>query len=229
MSQVGKKVAVELFYDVLSPYTYICFEILTHYNTKWDNMDLKLKPVSLRGIMGLTGNRPPGLVEAKSKYMTKDLIHVAKYYGIPFRFPMDVPNVMFTKGSLEAQRLLTVVQNKHPGHLESLSRALFHRIWVRDEDITTDDSLTAACQAVGLQDLETKEMLKLIKTNEVKDELKAHTQAACNAGAFGAPTYVVHLKDGPITLFGVDRFFLLCHYLNQEWPGNETVTNNSKM
>lgn len=229
MSQVAKKVVVDLFYDVLSPYTYIAFEILTHYNKKWDNMDLKLRPVSLAGIMGMTGNKPPGFVEAKSNYMTQDLIRLSKYYGVPFWFPENVPQVMFVKGSLAAQRLLTVVNYQHPASLEPLSRVLFRRIWLNDLDITEDESLSAACKKVGFSSDETNQMLKLIKTDEIKNQLKESTQVAVDAGAFGAPTYVVHLEDGNETLFGVDRFFLLCHYLNQEWPGNEKVVNQANL
>ena len=63
------------------------------------------------------------------------------------------------------------------------------------------------------------ELIASIKSSEVKDQLKATTQEAIDYGAFGLPTYVVHLKDGPDVLFGSDRLFLLAHYLNQGWPG----------
>uniref|UniRef100_A0A670ZQ66 DSBA-like thioredoxin domain-containing protein n=1 Tax=Pseudonaja textilis TaxID=8673 RepID=A0A670ZQ66_PSETE len=48
-----KKVA--FFYDVLSPYSWLGFEIICRYRPIW-NLDLHLRPVFLAGIMKATGN-----------------------------------------------------------------------------------------------------------------------------------------------------------------------------
>ena len=37
--------------------------------------------------MLLTENRPPGVVPAKARYMTKDLARISQYFHIPLRPP----------------------------------------------------------------------------------------------------------------------------------------------
>ena len=47
-NQAAKKVAVDLFFDIVSPYSYLAFESLVRYQSIWDRMDLKLRPVFFR-------------------------------------------------------------------------------------------------------------------------------------------------------------------------------------
>lgn len=65
MKMSGDGKTVELFYDVVSPYSYLAFELLTRYNKRWQNMELKLRPAYLRDVMIKTGNQSPGTVPAK--------------------------------------------------------------------------------------------------------------------------------------------------------------------
>ncbi|KAM6201961.1 glutathione S-transferase kappa 1 isoform 3-T3 [Rhynchocyon petersi] len=46
---------VELFYDVLSPYSWLGFEVLCRYKHLW-NMDLQLRPSLIAGIMKDSGS-----------------------------------------------------------------------------------------------------------------------------------------------------------------------------
>ena len=57
----GQRLVVELFYDVVSPYTYIGFEALCRYRQPWD-MELRLKPIFLAALMREAGNQSPALV-----------------------------------------------------------------------------------------------------------------------------------------------------------------------
>jgi len=216
MAQTPKKVFVDLFYDIVSPYSYLCFEVLTRCNREWPNMDLQLKPVYLGGIMAGTNNVPPATVPNKAKYMHQDLPRLAKYFGVPFNFPEDIANVMFVKGTLPTQRFLTSAKRECPQQLEQLSRELFTRVWFKDEDVTTDESLKEASKKVGLPGKELESVVSALKTAEVKQCLKDTTQTALDHGAFGVPTYVVHLHDGPVMLFGLIRLFLLAQYLGRQ-------------
>ncbi|XP_029196796.1 glutathione S-transferase kappa 1-like [Acropora muricata] len=211
------KRTVELFYDVLSPYSWVAFEVLCRYRPKW-NLDLKFCPSSLQGIMGISGNKPPGVVPSKLAYMGKDIKRLRDFYGIPIKAPSDVADAMFVKGSMPAQRLLTVVNNDHPEKVEELSRELWMRIWSRDEDITEHESLQEACRKVGLGD-QSEVLLSKIKEQTIKDQLKETTQRALDFGAFGAPTIVAHINGEPQMFFGSDRFLLMAHMFGVEWEG----------
>ncbi|MEE6520095.1 hypothetical protein FKM82_017889 [Ascaphus truei] len=134
---------VELFYDVVSPYSWLGFEVLCRYRSIW-NVDIRLRPAFLGGIMSASGNSPPALVPKKAAYMVKDLERQAEFYQVPVRQPKDFFQVVIKKGSLSAMRFVTAVQMSHPEFLEQVSRELWLRIWSEDKDITEPDSLLEA-------------------------------------------------------------------------------------
>ncbi|XP_062343399.1 glutathione S-transferase kappa 1 isoform X2 [Cinclus cinclus] len=49
------RTVVELFYDVISPYSWLAFEALCRYRHIW-NIDLRFRPAFLGGIMQQTGS-----------------------------------------------------------------------------------------------------------------------------------------------------------------------------
>ncbi|XP_066297272.1 glutathione S-transferase kappa 1-like [Branchiostoma lanceolatum] len=141
--------SVEFFYDVLSPYTWLAFEVMCRYQQKW-NIDLKLRPFFLSGIMQGADNRPPGMVPAKASYMGKDLKRLTDMYQVPFKMPSNPAEVLFIKGSINAGRFLTAVDMNCDQYLEELTRQLFLRIYYRDEDITEPASLMSAAAKAGI-------------------------------------------------------------------------------
>jgi glutathione S-transferase kappa 1 len=50
---------IELYYDCLSPFSFLAFTTLCRYEKLW-GFDYVLKPVLLGGIMASTKNLPPG-------------------------------------------------------------------------------------------------------------------------------------------------------------------------
>lgn len=210
---------VQLFYDVLSPYSWVAFEILCRYQKKW-NITLDLCPFFLSGIMKGSDNRPPGVVPAKANYMGKDLRRLATYYQIPLQTPSNVPEALFVKGSLSAMRLLTATKIGSQDHVEVLSRQLWNRIWGTDKDITTEESLREACATAGLELELADNLIGQIGESSVKEELKRSTQEALDLGAFGAPFIVIHDDDGnKERFFGSDRFELIAFTLGERWEG----------
>lgn len=181
-------------------------------------MDLQLKPVLISGVMHKTGNSPPGMLPARAKYMTKDLYRLADYYRIEFKFPSDVFDVMLNKGSLKAQRLLTATKSNESDHVEELSRQLFRRVWLKNEDITEDGSLREACNASNMPADLSEKFLAMTSNENIKDQLKASTSEAIEHGAFGLPVFVIEHNGKQQMMFGSDRLFLLAHYLGENWP-----------
>ncbi|KAI4811379.1 hypothetical protein KUCAC02_014289 [Chaenocephalus aceratus] len=216
----SKKV-IELFYDVVSPYSWLGFEVMCRYRTVW-NIELKLRPTFLGGVMQGSGNKPPGLVPNKFLYMTKDLNRLSEYFNVPLRSPSDPFEAMFQKGSLNAMRFVTAVQEKGKGgdeQVERVSRELWRRIWYEDKDITEPASLSEAGIKAGLSDSEIKELLELSNSKEIKNKLKSSTQNALDYGAFGFPLVVCHLNGKPELFFGSDRFELMAHCIGEKWLG----------
>ncbi|KAM4580668.1 glutathione S-transferase kappa 1-like [Odontesthes bonariensis] len=212
---------VELFYDVVSPYSWLGFEIMCRYRNVWD-IELKLRPAFLGGVMQGSGNKPPGLVPNKFLYMNNDLNQLSKYFDVPLQAPSDPFEAMFKKGSLVAMRFVTAVQEREKSgdkQLERVSRELWRRIWSEDKDITQSASLTEAAKKAGLSDREIEEVLKLSTSQEIKDKLKNATQDALNYGAFGFPMLVCHVDGKQQMFFGSDRFELMAHCIGEKWHG----------
>ncbi|KAM9077308.1 glutathione S-transferase kappa 1 isoform 1-T1 [Megaptera novaeangliae] len=172
---------LELFYDVLSPYSWLAFEVLCRYKNIW-NVSLQLRPTLIAGIMKDSGNRPPALLPRKALYVKNDVRLLGQHLQVPIHLPKDFFFVVFEKGSLTAMRFLTVVKLEHPELLEKVSRELWMRIWSRDEDITEPQSILAAAEKAGMSTGQAQELLERVSTPQVKNQLKETTEAACKYG-----------------------------------------------
>ncbi|KAK3592601.1 hypothetical protein CHS0354_001769 [Potamilus streckersoni] len=222
------KKTVELFYDVVSPYTWFAFEVLTRYKTKW-NMDLKLKPFFLGGVMKGSDNKPPATVPNKARYLDKDVKRCAQYFQVPLNLPKNPAEVMFIKGTLTAQRFLTAVDIMNQEKTESVSREFWMRAWNRDEDITEMESLRQVGLKAGMNEAEVQKCLQKITDPEVKDRLKKYTDEALRHGAFGSPTIIAHVNNQPEMVFGSDRFPILATLLGEKWEGPLTELSKCKL
>ncbi|XP_077311522.1 glutathione S-transferase kappa 1 [Lithobates pipiens] len=215
---MSKRRVLELFYDVVSPYSWLGFEIMCRYRNIW-NVDVQLRPGLLGGIMNATGNSPPAMVPKKGAYMHYDLLRQAAFCEVPLKEPSDFAQVMFRKGSLSAMRFVTAVQMMHPEFLEPVSRELWVRIWSEDKDITEPESILEAAKKAGMSEDIAKKALASISSPEVKNKLKETTENALKYGIFGMPSIVAHINGKPQLYFGSDRFELLAHNLGEKWYG----------
>nr|CAB3251076.1 glutathione S-transferase kappa 1-like [Phallusia mammillata] len=182
-------------------------------------MDLQLKPVFLRDIMAAFGKQDAPVLSVHTQYLTKDLPRLAEYYNIPFTFNAQIQELFYQNKILPTQRVLGIVKKDYPDHLESLSCDMFRRVWADNEDILSDKILKTSCQTAGLTEAAADTVLSSSSSDVGKQQLNDLTQQALGFGAFGVPTYVAHLDDGPKMLFGSDRLFLLAYFLGHEWPG----------
>ncbi|XP_072281291.1 glutathione S-transferase kappa 1 isoform X1 [Pyxicephalus adspersus] len=215
---MSQRRVLELFYDVLSPYSWLGFEVLCRYKNVW-NIDLQLRPGYLAGIMQATGNSPPAMVPKRGLYMAKDIARLSEYFQVPLKQPSDFFTSVIKKGSLAAMRFVTAIQLSHPEFVEPVSRELWMRIWSEDKDITEPGSILEAAIKAGMSEDEAKKALASISSPEVKNKLKENTDIALKYGAFGMPSFVAHINGKPELFFGSDRFELLAHSLGEKWYG----------
>uniref|UniRef100_A0A8C9LXB8 Glutathione S-transferase kappa n=1 Tax=Piliocolobus tephrosceles TaxID=591936 RepID=A0A8C9LXB8_9PRIM len=207
---------VELFYDVLSPYSWLGFEVLCRYQNIW-NISLQLRPSLIGGIMRDSGNKPPGLLPRKGQYMANDIKLLRHHFQIPIQFPKDFFSVIIEKGSLSAMRFLTAVSLEHPEMLEKVSRELWMRVWSR------------AAEKAGMSAEQAQGLLEKISTPKVKNQLKETTEAACRYGAFGLPITVAHVDGQTHMIFGSDRMELLAYLLGEKWMGPVPPAVNARL
>ncbi|XP_067426112.1 glutathione S-transferase kappa 1 isoform X1 [Emydura macquarii macquarii] len=214
----GGKKLVELFYDVVSPYSWLGFEVLCRYRHNW-SIELRFRPAFLGAIMNTTGNQPPAMNPKRGQYMMKDIKRMAEYYQVPIQIPQDFMGSIIKKGSLSAMRFITAVDMTQPQFLEPVSRELWMRIWSRDEDITQPESILAAAKEAGLPSELAQKLLAMISTPEVKSRLKETTEEALEYGAFGMPAVVAHVNGESHLFFGSDRLELLGNFIGEKWLG----------
>ncbi|NWW15512.1 GSTK1 transferase, partial [Falcunculus frontatus] len=199
---------VELFYDVISPYSWLGFEVLCRYQHTW-NIDLRFRPAFLGGIMQLTGNKPPAILPKRAEYMLKDIKRMAKYYQVPIRMSEDYFQRILATSSLTAMRFITAIDMTNPQYLEPLSREFWMRFWSQHEDIRQPENILAVARQAGISAELSQKALEMTSSPAVKDRLKETTAEAIKYGAFGMPAVVAHYDGGPHLFFGSDRLELL--------------------
>ncbi|XP_028617395.1 glutathione S-transferase kappa 1-like [Grammomys surdaster] len=92
---------LELFYDVLSPYSWLGFEVLCRYQHLW-NIKLQLRPALIAGIMRDSGNQPPALVPRKGQYIVNEIPLLKQLFQVPLSVPKNFFGESVKKGKEEA-------------------------------------------------------------------------------------------------------------------------------
>ncbi|NWH80595.1 GSTK1 transferase, partial [Piaya cayana] len=205
---------VELFYDVVSPYSWLGFEVLCRYQNIW-NIDLCFRPAFLSGIMQATGNKPPGMLPKRGEYMLKDVKRMAKYYQVPLKVSGDVFQRILGTNTLAAMRFLTAIDMAEPRYLEPLSREFWIRFWSQHEDISQPENILTVARQAGVSSEVAQKQLEMISSPAVKNRLKETTEEAIKYGAFGMPAVVAHLDGKPQLFFGSDRLELLSNVIGE--------------
>ncbi|KAG8200573.1 hypothetical protein JTE90_000645 [Oedothorax gibbosus] len=221
-------VLIEFFYDIISPYSYLAFEVLNRYQSVW-KINLKLKPMLLGGVLKSSGNSPPAVVPNKGIYMAEDLKRLQAYYKVPLYLPGNMMDLIMKKGSLNAQRFITAVDMIKPEYLQPISKALWLRLYKDNTDIIEVESFKEAGQSIGMESDLLKKALETMNDSKVKDRLRQYTEAALDYGAFGAPMIVAHVQGKPEVFFGSDRLELLAYVLGEKWLGPVPQTASSKL
>ena len=104
---------ITFYYDVVSPYSWIAFEVLTRYEGIW-KVPIDYTPFFLGGVMQTTGNVPPVSNPYKGNYLFK---------GVCASFPMLAMK--------HALNFLTLV--RHSAQCKSLPSSSFYAFKVPRE------------------------------------------------------------------------------------------------
>ncbi len=220
------RIQLQLYYDCLSPFSYLAHSTLRRYaRGPWaERVDLVLRPVLLGGIMAATGNTPPGArpwAAAQAKHGAQDMVRNRSFFNVPHM--KGVPSNFFGPGgpsdpaglarNFSYQRMLTAVRARHPACLAEATRLTFDLIWsdergASDEVVITPAVLTALLERAGLPAADAAELVGTrLNSPANKAALKEACAEAVARGAFGAPTMCV----GDKIWFGSDRLEQVTH------------------
>jgi 2-hydroxychromene-2-carboxylate isomerase len=189
---------IDFYFDIGSPYSYLCATQIDGVAAK-HGAKVNWLPFLLGAVFKSSGNEMPARIPTKAQWMFRDLAHWAEVYKVPFHFP-----AVFPVNTLRAMRACCFAETK--GRVRELAMSLYGEYWTRGIDPSSEEGLLHASAAAGLRG---SEVLAAIETQPIKDRLRAHTQKAIDAGAFGAPTMIF---EGQL-LWGNDRLVVLDHLL----------------
>lgn len=194
---------IELFFDVVSPYSYLAVQRLDALRERTGRTIL-WRPFFLGGVLQTAGNRMPASVPNKALALLHDLRRSAAWLGVPFTYQKAFPF-----NSIPQQRALFVLADRDQAACEAVARRLFAAYWAEEADPADAAVLAAAVEASGH---DPAAVLAAAQTPAVKDGLKAASDEAVARGAFGAPTFFV----GDRMWWGHDRMDLLAFCLERE-------------
>lgn len=188
-------IQVEFHFDFGSPNAYFSHLVIPSIEAR-TGVTFQYKPVLLGGLFKLANNQPPMVananIPAKQKYAQRETErfiarhNIKKYKRNPF-FPVNTLKIM--RGCIAAQELDCFSQYVD---------VVFSSMWEQEQNMADDQTILNCLNQAGLDGAQ---ILELIQTQHIKDQLVANTDRSFAMGAFGSPTYFV---DGDI-YFGKDK------------------------
>ncbi len=155
---------------------------------------VRFRPFLLGPIFKAQGwdNSPFNVYEAKGRYMWRDLERLCESQGLPFRKPDPFP-----QHSLLAARTALVAQDEGCG--DDFCRAVFQAEFGEGKQINDPSVIESILRRLNR---DPQALLARAQSNEIKNRLRADTEAAIRRGIFGAPTFIA--PDGEL-FWGNDR------------------------
>jgi 2-hydroxychromene-2-carboxylate isomerase len=193
--------AIRFLFDYVSPYSYLASTQVRALGRR-HGRDVDAVPVLLVGMLNATGSRGPGEVPLKREYMFRDVARLARMLGVAIEPPATHPF-----NPLAALRVTGCVPDRDARW--RLVDAIYSATWVRALRVDQPEVLA---QIAGQAGLDGDALLAEATSPESKDRLRASTDEAIAAGAFGVPSLFV---DGEL-FWGVDSLPLLDRFLGGE-------------
>ncbi|KPM03123.1 glutathione S transferase-like protein 3 [Sarcoptes scabiei] len=205
---------VEFFFDIISPYSRLQYELLMRKVPHWKSMQLKLTPVSIRAIFEGSSNPSPALNPVKRAYLLRDLEMVHQYHDIPFAIPNDFMKIAIEIGSLKLQHFLAAIQSEIDD--ETFKRLVGEKFFDPNNPINVflEDQFKQVAIDMKIDRNLIEKILSRLDSEEIKAKLEENNRIALNLGGFGLPITLVHC-DPPQWVFGSDRMHLLAHLLHE--------------
>jgi len=200
---------VELFYDIVSPYSYLALVALERYREAWA-IDLVLRPAFLGGVMQAVGNVPPASLPARAPYLLRDIARKSRFFDVPMSMPDEFPGKTIT-----AMRLLVLVEKEAPDRHAAMARALFAHHWGEGRAVSDLDVLRSLARSAGVD----AALVDRLGEQATKDRLKAVTDEVVERGAFGFPAIFTDVDGEDTMFFGSDRLDVLAHEIGVPWHG----------
>ncbi|MEK8053547.1 DsbA family protein [Ideonella sp. DXS22W] len=194
---------IAFHFDVISPYAWLAFDRLPQALAGL-SVVVDYQPLLFAGLLARWGQKGPAEIAPKRAWTYRQVAWLAHAQGTRLQLPQPHP---FNPLALQRLALACAPAGGTPGR--HVVEQLFRHVWCRDgADPNAPAALGALTAALPLQRDPTGA--------EVKDELRARTDAAADAGLFGVPTLVLAPEatagagaTAPRAFFGQDALPML--------------------
>jgi 2-hydroxychromene-2-carboxylate isomerase len=192
---VSPMVKVEFHFDFGSPNAYLSHLVIPEIE-KRTGVKFEYVPVLLGGVFKATNNRSPAEslqgIKNKPDYERLETTrflrrhNITRYKSNPF-FPVNT--LMMMRGAIAAQSLEVFAR-----YVDEMYR----NMWADPKKMDDPNIFRTALDEAGLA---SAQIIELIQTPKVKDQLIENTRRSVERGTFGSPTFYV----GNEIFFGKDR------------------------
>jgi 2-hydroxychromene-2-carboxylate isomerase len=181
---------IRFHFDFVSPYSYVAW---SQVHALGDRVGRRIEPVPflLGAVLKAAGSPAPAFIRPKARYILKDCARKARAAGVPFELPSPFPF-----SSLLALRVASL--DMSPDERRALIDRLYRLAWGGGPSLADKSTVARAVAEVGLP----ASLVGAAESDAAKARVRAQTDAAVAAGAFGSPTLFV---DGEL-FFGLDSY-----------------------
>ncbi|MFY7859644.1 MAG: 2-hydroxychromene-2-carboxylate isomerase [Limnohabitans sp.] len=186
---------VDYYFAPQSPWAYLGHQRLAEIVQR-TGAALRVMPIDLGGkVFPISGGLPLGQrAPQRQAYRLVEL----KRYGQYLNVPLNVKPKYFPVGGDDAARLIIAADLAHGAAAAmAIAGAILAACWAQERNMADDKVLAELLHEQNLP----ASLLEQSHSQAVQVRYETYTQAAIDAGVFGAPSYVV---DGEI-FWGQDR------------------------
>lgn len=189
---------IDYYFATMSPWAYLGHQRLQALARQAD-ADLRVRPMDLGKIFPLSGGLPLGKRSAQRQaYRLLELRRWSEWLQRPLILQ---PRFFPVSGDASSRLISVVAQRDGSEAAMRLTGAVLSAVWTQERDIADEATLRELLAESGLAPAR----LAQSQGDEAQALADAHTQAAIEAGVFGAPSYVL---DGEL-FWGQDRLDFL--------------------
>jgi 2-hydroxychromene-2-carboxylate isomerase len=186
---------LSFWFDPISPFAYLAFEQLPQALEGCSHV-VEYRPVLFAGLLGHWGQKGPAEIDPKRAWTFRHVAWMAHRLGAELRAPAQHPfNPLAVLRLALASAPVGGLPNRRVVEL------VMRHVWCGGGDVNDPARLQELTRAAAPQ--------RDPASEQVKAELRAHTEAALERGVFGVPTVEL---DGKL-FWGVDALPMLRDYL----------------
>ena len=181
---------ITFYLDFISPYAYLAFEQLPE-TLRGVSYSVSYKPVLFAAMLKHHGQLGPAEIAPKRDWTYRQVLWLAHSLGIALQMPASHP--------FNPLALLRLATASDAGGTPNryVCETLLRHVWCGGADAADAQRLQSVTRLIGPK--------RAVNSDEVKAQLKAHTDEAIGRGVFGVPTFEV---DGKL-FWGLDALPML--------------------